>query len=247
MGAFSHLHGTSLMKTIDWKIVPSWIASLAVAAVALNMIVQSRGSPEEENTSPPWPGMQLAEAAWTDLAGSDRAKAIPGTDVVLVVFEDFLCPACKHFHRTALAGVEERFSSRVRVIRRSLPLEMIHPGATRLALISECAMRHGDPMQARDWLYSNGSDALTQAPESLAGHIAANDASSLEECLASPATDAAIQEDMTVAERHGIRATPTVIIDGYRLARYPDSLSLHQFLERHLNRLSGGGISPPST
>src|SRR3989338_5141937 len=73
--------------------------------------------------------------------------------VVIVAFWDYKCPNCRQA-APILKRVAERYGYGVKVIIRDFPPETLHPGATFLAQVAECAGRQGRYWQMYDVLFS---------------------------------------------------------------------------------------------
>jgi protein-disulfide isomerase len=154
--------------------------------------------------------------------GGAGVAAPPGTGsqgpTVVVVFSDYLCPACARAHeetRALLAGRTD-----VQVARRQFPLDSdcnpalsrrMHPGACDLARIGICAEAQGKLQAAEDLLFANQA-AHRPIPEVV--RAIGLDQKKLEACLASPETEARLRADIEAAVRIGLRATPTFVVRG---------------------------------
>jgi hypothetical protein len=164
--------------------------------------------------------------------------AVGGSEapVQIVEFVDFECPACQFF-APRLRSLVDSSDGLINLTIKHLPLSDIHANAYIAALGAHCAHEAG-----RFWDYS---DRLYQEQSRLA--VAGYDflmetALKLElppdefrGCLQSTATRGAVDADLDLARRLGIRQTPTFFINGKRLDG-PDWELLEAVVEWELRR-----------
>jgi protein-disulfide isomerase len=143
----------------------------------------------------------------------------------VVVFSDYLCPACARAHeetRLLLAGRGD-----VRLSRRQFPLDSdcnpavkrrMHPGACGLARLGICAEAQGKLEPLEDLLFGN---QVAQRPVDELVRAAGLDPRRLEACVTSPETEARLRSDIEAAVRIGLRGTPTFVIGGRQYANLP--------------------------
>lgn len=143
----------------------------------------------------------------------------------LAIFSDFQCPHCQALHR-ALRGVRD--NPDVVLELRHFPLEAeCNPrvsrtrsrGACLQARAAICANADGRVLELSDRLFEAGPTdvgGLAVLAESL-GMNAPRFAS----CLASPETAEALNRDVRAAIENGVHGTPTLFLNGRRLARVP--------------------------
>ncbi len=166
--------------------------------------------------------------------------------IEVVEFSDFLCPYCR-----AIAGAFKDFlpqsHGRVSVRFKNYPLDKecnarvkntIHVGACWLARGGLCAEQQGKFWAYHDWLFENPprepdrSDVVKLATE------AGLDPGALGACLDAPGTDARLKAEIEEAEQAGVKATPTLFLNGKKLPRVNDFLVM---VERESARL---GLPP---
>ena len=73
--------------------------------------------------------------------------------VALVEFSDFHCPFCKRVQPT-LATLLDRYSGKVKLVFRDLPLSQLHPQAPRAAEAAPCAQDQGKFREYHDVLFA---------------------------------------------------------------------------------------------
>jgi protein-disulfide isomerase/uncharacterized membrane protein len=141
--------------------------------------------------------------------------------VTLVVFSDFLCAQCRRLSRY-LDIVAANHRDDVRVVYRQLPGEFAcnpsatespHPGACRMAAAGECAWSQGRFWPFHDAVFG-GTASIT--PEKLDQYATAAglDRERFRACLEDPEVMRAVRQDIDLAHRLGVTATPTLFING---------------------------------
>ncbi len=165
----------------------------------------------------------------TDLSPS---FGTPGAPVVIVMFGDFECPACKAEAEAMRQNALKSFPKEVRVYFKDFPLESIHPWAKQAAIAGRCAFRQ-DPAsfwKYFDWMYAHQSEIT---PENLKAKLTefAKGASELDgmqfgRCLDSKATEAEVDASIAQGRALNIHGTPTTFVNGRRLT---DSLPWPNF------------------
>jgi protein-disulfide isomerase len=158
--------------------------------------------------------------------------------VTIVEFADFECPFCRRQHGV-LATVLERYSGRVRLVRKQLPLTGIHPHAEDAARAALCAedMGRGEPMA--DKLFHAEESQLTADGTVAMARELALDERPFRECLASERTRSHIAADRNAARECGVQGLPTMFIGHERFDGFVEEGPLRESIERAL-RYDGG-------
>lgn len=145
----------------------------------------------------------------------------PDAPVVLVAYEDFLCPHCGEFTRAAKDNLVADFvvPGQVKFVYRFFPLQIFAPNSFAAARAGQCISVLSDSF----WQYHDGlffgqrgadrytSDSLTRMATDLG--IRADD---FVECLASTSTQQAIEQSIQEGMDAGVTATPTLLINGVK-------------------------------
>lgn len=126
---------------------------------------------------------------------------------ILIEFSDFECPYCLRFANDIHPQIRDDFvrSGTLRYAFLNLPLP-IHPSAMLLARAGVCAHQQGEFWAMHDALFEEQPKS-TRAVRSVAEFLGL-DAMVFDECLESPSTQEAIDQDVFVAESLGITGTP---------------------------------------
>jgi protein-disulfide isomerase/uncharacterized membrane protein len=151
----------------------------------------------------------------------------------VVEFSDFLCPFCRSI-AGAFANFVPRSGNRVAVYFKNYPLDQacnaslgntVHPGACTLALGAVCAQEQGKFWPYHDKVFS--SQLNNPQPKDVAGLAgsAGLDAAAFEACLGSQKAKDRLAAEIQEGIRSGVKATPTLFINGKRLPRVNDFLA----------------------
>ena len=157
---------------------------------------------------PPPPAALITELLLTGepFMGSGNAP------LTIVEFSDFECPYCRLFNKEVLPSLKREYidTGLVRFIHKDLPLPF-HDQARPAAAAARCA---GE--QNRYWdLYSALFDQQTCLECKGVVEIAKQlslDTSKLQACMQREATNTLITANLSEAQLHNIRATPTFVI-----------------------------------
>ncbi|MBI5489945.1 MAG: thioredoxin domain-containing protein, partial [Deltaproteobacteria bacterium] len=186
----------------------------------------------------------VAPELWERITAASPAAFGPlDAPVVLVVFSDFLCPACA-MAADALRTVREHYAdSPLRIVVRGFPLPM-HGSIARLA--AEAALEAA--AQDRFW---EMHDALFAAQRDLASRadldrLAADvglDAVAFANAMDQHLWETAVDADMALGNEVLLEGTPTFLLDGRRLN--VDFSDPENFFAPLDEALRSAGQSPP--
>ena len=174
-----------------------------------------------------------------------------GAPIHVVEFSDYLCPYC----RGLAAGFKDylpKSGGRVIIHYKNYPLDKacnaklqntVHEGACWLALGAICAQDLGNFPQYQDKAYSTPQRAMTREDAVRLGVEVGIPAGAMGACLESGKTRDRLLAEISEAERSGVKATPTVFIDGKQLPRLNDFLLA---VEKESVRLGIPPLRPPA-
>ncbi len=140
------------------------------------------------------------------------ARGPAAAPVTIVKFEDFHCPFCRRAHAT-LQTLQTRYGDKLRIIHKDMPLEGLHPGATRSHVAARCAGEEGKFWEYQDKLYEIPPKPTPEKLKGVAQELGL-DAAAFDTCLAAGKYDAAIEKDFTEGEALGVTGTPAFFING---------------------------------
>ena len=153
--------------------------------------------------------------AFTIATDDQPVKGTANALVTIVEFTDFECPSCARQH-PVMERIVSEFGDRVRLVVRDFPLSQ-HANARKAAEAAEAAREQGKYWEYVSVLFRNqsalGADKLKQYATELGLDRARFDAS-----LSSGKFTEKIQRDLVDGRRLGINGTPTLYINGKRVA-----------------------------
>jgi protein-disulfide isomerase len=133
--------------------------------------------------------------------------------VTLVEFTDYQCPFCRQFHVTVFNELKKNYidTGKVRFYSRDLPIDQLHPNATRAAQAGRCAADQGQYWKLRDIMGANPDKLDLENLVADAGTLKM-DTKAFRTCVESQKYKEAVQTDVLEAMKIGAEATPTFII-----------------------------------
>ncbi len=159
--------------------------------------------------------------------------------VTIVEFGDFECPSCRGEAPLLRELIPELFPTKVRIVFKDYPLELIHPWARAASIAARCVFRQ-DPKafwKFYDWDYQNQDDITVENLKSKALAWAAGNgirSSELESCIDTKATDGDVARNIGEGKAAGVRGTPTLFVNGVKSSG--QLLALQQTIEKELAR-----------
>lgn len=145
-------------------------------------------------------------------AASRGAATAP---VTVVMFSDFQCSACSATH-PVLQKVLAEYGDKIRFVVRNFPLTSIHENAYEAALAARAALAQGKFFEYTEILYRNQDALDAESLKKYAGELGLN-LRQFELDLQSEKTVEAVRKDMSDGRNYGIRATPTIYINGVKV------------------------------
>ena len=151
----------------------------------------------------------------------------PLSQVTLEVYADYRCPHCARFSASYTPRILRHFADEVEkgtFVYQHRNLPVLGPQSELLALRGECARTQGRFDQFHDAIYLHQYRAMQQdgppfihgpGPSLAAVDAAAGlDTAQLETCVETRATVPEVQKDLDTARALGLRATPTLVLNG---------------------------------
>ena len=132
--------------------------------------------------------------------------------LTIVEFSDFECSYCRRFHQTVLPKLKQEYiePGLVRFIHKDLPLPF-HRQALPAAAAARCAGEQNKYWTTYGALFDGQSCLQCKGVIEIAREQGV-DANKLQACMNRDATKALINANVSEAQLHGIRATPTFVI-----------------------------------
>ena len=139
--------------------------------------------------------------------------------VQIVEFGDFECPFCKTFHGDIERIIGE-FDGQVALVYYHFPLPT-HPHAEAAARAATCAADQDRFAEMARALYAH-QDSLGEIPWGrYASAAGVGDSSSFATCMSLETTVERVSRDKAVGTQLAVKATPTLIVNGWRFAMPP--------------------------
>lgn len=135
--------------------------------------------------------------------------------VTVVEFSDFQCPFCTRA-ASVVHQIKEKYGDKVRFVFRQYPLPM-HGDAHVAAQASLAAHQQGKFWEFHDLLFANQRALTRPSLEDYAKQLNLNVAQ-LKKALDDQALKAAVDADVKLGEEVNVNGTPTVFINGKRVA-----------------------------
>jgi protein-disulfide isomerase len=177
--------------------------------------------------------------------------------VTIVNYDDFQCPFCARMHQTLFPKILKDYGDQVKIIYKDFPLTSIHPWAMRAAVDANClAAQNNDAYwDFADYAHSNqkeisGDRGNSEAEFSKLDQITSDigkkrgvDPGKLNACMKQQ-SETAVRESMLEADHLGVESTPTLFINGEKIAgAYPEE-QLRIIIDRAI-RAAGGKVPEP--
>ena len=136
--------------------------------------------------------------------------------LTIVEFSDFECPYCRLFHQEVMPSLKRDYidTGLVRFIHKDLPLPF-HNQARPAAAAARCAGEQNRYWDLYDALFDQQTCLECKGVVGIAETIQL-DTSALRACMQREATKTVITTNLSEAELHNIRATPTFVIGASR-------------------------------
>jgi protein-disulfide isomerase len=175
-----------------------------------------------------------AQARAIDVAGSPAMGS--GSAVTLVEFADFECPMCAGITPT-MKDVVGSLGGRVKLVFKHFPLKG-HRNSVPASLAAVAAAGHGKFWEMADLLFKNMDAHESKHLEGYAQKLGIPLAP-FRAALKDPATLKVIEKDKDLGLALGVRATPSLFVNGREFKPIRDRFLLLDRIEEELDRIDG--------
>lgn len=174
----------------------------------------------------------------------EPAASLGPTDARYVIreFSDFQCPFCANFVQQTLPQIKEELLARgdVRFEYHHFPLKSIHANALAAAEAAECVVAANPDNDEAFWIYH---DALFERQQAWHGlgepypyfvRLAEDvglESEGVETCLEERRFADEVNQAYQAGVALGIRGTPSVFVNGYRVGNFNDLSSYQHLIE----------------
>jgi protein-disulfide isomerase len=199
------------------------VSAILIAGVMLyrELAPQSRIQRVRGEDAPP-----VFEKRWRQLVSAGTISGDTAAQVVIIEIGDLECPACRAAQAT-IEAVRQRYERETSLVYVHYPLSY-HRFAKPAARAAECAVKHGRFEAFVSKVYEK-QDSLGLKPwASFASEAGITDSARFDSCVKEVEPVARIQAGIAAADAFGVRGTPTLFVNGWRLPKPP---SVDELLE----------------
>lgn len=159
----------------------------------------------------------------TDSISKQRTLGDPNAPITIIEYSDYQCPFCARFVHETKQLIEQNYieTGKVYFVYRDFPLTDIHPGALLAAHAANCAAQQDSFWPMHDRLFSgiaNQEWGAGQREDFLMFLRYAQkldlDIDKFETCVRTNEQSSLIQADYADAVKHGVRSTPSFLVNG---------------------------------
>jgi protein-disulfide isomerase len=161
--------------------------------------------------------------------------------VTVVEFSDFQCPYCGKA-ASVVDQIKEKYSERVRFVFRQFPLPM-HENARGAAEAALAANAQGKFWEFHDKLFQNQTQLTRSGLEGFAKDAGLN-VTEFKKALDAKTFAAEVDSDVKLGESVAVQGTPTMFINGARVANPTDFQTVSAQID---TLLKGGSAAPTGT
>lgn len=230
--------------------IPVALALAAVLGVPLPTRAQSAGatppakpaasrSAKSSATSLPAPVQPITVGPVTDI---DPRKAFGSKNapVIVEIFSDFQCPACKNLYLATNRQVMDNYVStgKIYLIHRDFPLQL-HAHSRVAALYARAASQIGRLEPVEQALFENQErwEATGDVDGIVASAVSATDMKKIRDLVKSGTLEPLIEKDMALGRMHNVNQTPTTEFYAHGQT-YPYAGQInYEFLKQFLDQL----------
>lgn len=221
------------------------LALALIAAAVVASLVLRKPQPSVADPRAQWELRQqtvsqiIRSSDRTALIGSSPTYGNPDAGIILFEFSDFQCPYCAKASLDVQVFMEKH-SDDVLFVYKHFPLMQIHPEALSAARAAWAAAQQDQFWIYHDGLFANQSRLGETLYDELAQQIGL-DLEAFDRDRNSPASLAAVQRDLQLAQSMALNGTPTFLLNDLLM---PPGTSL-TLLEETFNKAQAA-LQPPT-
>lgn len=178
----------------------------------LNALDEKIDKVAARSAAPRRPASPDPERTYNLPAAKSPVKGPADAPITIVEFSDYQCPFCARSEplvKEAMAA----YPTQARVVFKHFPLTAIHPQALPAALAATAAQKQGKFWEMHEKLFVNQRALAPEQVREYARQLGL-DLARFEADMQSEEVKAMVQEDMQLAQRVGVRGTPTIFVNG---------------------------------
>ena len=158
--------------------------------------------------------------SWRSLLAQGAQVGPTEAPVHIIEFSDYECPFCANFHKT-LKVLRDRYPKEVAITYIHFPLPT-HRFAEPAVRVAECAGEQGRFEAVHDRLFNQQNQLGIKPWREFAIESGVPDSAAFDLCIRSVVPLQRVTQGRQSADQLGIRGTPTVIMNGWKLSHPPD-------------------------
>ncbi|WP_189088582.1 DsbA family protein [Deinococcus ruber] len=167
---------------------------------------------------------------------SSRILGDASAPIVVRMYSDLQCPYCQKAELEAVPKVLKNLKTQkdVRFEFHQFPLESIHPNARPAAEAAACVEKQGKFWAFKDALFRRADWQSMANPGVIFQGVAMGVGVKLQQyrdCIADRGGKQSVDEGVAEANRLGVNATPSVYVNGYRVANPYDPASYQALID----------------
>jgi protein-disulfide isomerase len=201
------------------------VSILAAAAVTMAAVLVHRevvGSAQARATASELRPQFMS--TWQQLADAGIRIDSGVGSIMVIEFADFECPFCRRFDST-LRSYQTKHPGTVSRVFVHDPLAM-HRFAMPAARVAECAAEQGRFEKMHDLLFQRQDSFGLRPWSAFAVDAGVSDRGRFDRCVSEARKFPRIESGVALAEKYNVRATPTVIVNGWRFRHPPTESDL---------------------
>jgi Na+:H+ antiporter, NhaA family len=156
-----------------------------------------------------------------------RGSGARNDRMTVLIYGDYLCPYCRRLGQV-LDRLRRALGERMVHVFRHYPNERANPGSELASIGAEAAGHQGHFWEMHDALYEREPTVVDRQRLLEIAESVGLDTERFERDLDDPKLQQRVQEDLADGRRNGVRATPTIFIDGIR---YDGAWDFYSMLE----------------
>ena len=182
------------------------LAKLGALEQKIDKVAAARPAPPARQTGPD------PARAYNLPAGNSPTTGPADAAITITEFSDYQCPYCARSEPLVKQALQA-YPDQARLVFKHFPLTTIHPQAMPAALAAAAAQKQGKFWEMHEKLFANQRALAPEQLKQYAGDIGL-DVAKFEADMQSDEVKKAVQEDVELAQRVGVRGTPTIFVNG---------------------------------
>lgn len=175
---------------------------------------------EETQSTNPGVSLPLSLTQYSGL-GEDYRKGPDDAKIVLQIFSDFQCPACRNVS-SHLEEIFQSYPGKILMVYRNYPLDnacnpivkhKMHQHACTLALMGRCAGLYGKFWQFHDIAFDRQGELTEGSPQEWAKEAGLTQ-DQVTSCLKDKGISDKLADDIKLGNNLGLEGTPIVFLNG---------------------------------